>query len=78
MKNKALKFINPILFILFLVALIAMVLYKFGPEGVRNSEGVGELHEWAGILFFFVGVLHLIYNWGWVRMNIFGKKKAHK
>lgn len=73
MKTKALKFINPILFVLFLVALVAMLVYKAGP----GHETLAEIHEFAGILFFIVGLLHLYYNWGWVRSNIL-KRNKHK
>ena len=78
MKNTALKFINPILFILLLATFISMMLYKFGPESMRGSEDLGVIHTWAGTLFFIVGIIHLIYNWAWVRMNILGKRKKHK
>lgn len=78
MKNRILKFINPVLFTLFALTLISMVLYKFGPASMRYGEGIGKLHEWSGMLFFFVGILHLFYNWSWVRPNIFGIKKTHK
>lgn len=78
MKNTALKFINPILFILLLTTFIAMMLYKFGPESMRGSEDLGVIHTWAGMLFFIVGIIHLIYNWSWVRANILGKRKKHK
>jgi len=27
------------------------------------------------LFFFFVGILHLICNWGWVRANIFKRRK---
>ncbi len=71
MKNKALKFLNPILLLMFLVTMVAMVLYKIGP----GSETLGDIHQFAGILFAIVGLLHLYYNWGWVRSNILNKKK---
>jgi tellurite resistance protein TehA-like permease len=78
MKNTALKFINPILFMLVLTTFIAMLLSKFGPESMRGSEDLSVIHTWAGTLFFIVGTIHLIYNWGWVRTNIIGKRKKHK
>jgi predicted ferric reductase len=77
MKNTALKFINPIMFILFVIALISMLLYRFGPESMRGSELLYTYHSFSGTLFFFVGIIHLIYNWSWVRSN-FLKKKKHR
>ncbi len=77
MKNTALKFINPVLALFFLLTMISMVLYKFGPSSWRGSETLGEVHEFAGIIFFIVALIHLYYNWSWVRTNILGKKAKH-
>ncbi|MDD4310740.1 MAG: hypothetical protein PHO32_10190 [Candidatus Cloacimonetes bacterium] len=74
MKNTALKFINPILAILVLLTFIFVVLYKFGPLAWRGSETLAQLHAFSGSIFFFVALIHLYYNWGWVKVNIFGKK----
>lgn len=71
MKNTALKFLNPILFVLFIIVFVSMLLYRFG----GGSETMGNIHVFAGWLFFFVGFLHLIYNWGWVRANILKRRK---
>jgi cytochrome b len=71
MKNTALKFLNPILLILLIIAFVSMLLYRFG----GGSEKMGQTHAWAGLFFFFVGILHLICNWGWVRANIFKRRK---
>jgi len=78
MKNTALKFINPILFIWLLTTFISMMLYRFGPSAMRGSEDLGTIHTWAGTLFFCLGIIHLYYNWSWVRTNILGKRKKRK
>jgi len=78
MKNNFLKFINPILALLFLLTMIAMALYRFGPESLQGSESMGQLHAWAGTLFFLVALLHIYFNWGWIKLNIFGIKKKGK
>ncbi len=75
MKNKALKFINPILLILFLLVTVSMIISRLGWDKTGNWW---QLHYWSGMLFIFVGIIHLIYNWSWIRLNIFGKKKSHK
>lgn len=78
MKTNFLKFINPVLAILFILTILAVGLYKFGPSAIQGSEALGELHEFCGILFFLVALLHLYFNWGWVKANIFGIKKRTK
>lgn len=77
MKNNALKFINPVLALLLLLTVIGVTIYKFGPENLRGSEAMAQLHSVCGILFFLTGLIHLYFNWTWVRSNIFGIKK-HK
>lgn len=78
MKNSALKFINPILATLFLTTIVFVMLYKFGPAAWRGTEALGELHEFSGALFAFVALIHIYFNWGWIRINIFGIKAKHK
>ncbi|MDP2173402.1 MAG: hypothetical protein Q8M98_03865 [Candidatus Cloacimonadaceae bacterium] len=78
MKNSALKIINPVLFGLFITTLVAMLLYRFGPNAMRGSETLASIHANAGLLFVTGGIIHLLFNWGWVRMNIFGIKKRKK
>lgn len=74
MKVTALKFINSVLAILLLCTVTGVFLYKFGPTAWRGSEALAEFHEVCGLLFFCVGLIHLYYNWHWVKLNIFGKK----
>ncbi|MDZ4182066.1 MAG: DUF4405 domain-containing protein [Candidatus Cloacimonadaceae bacterium] len=78
MKNSALKFINPVLFTLFIITMVSMLLYRYGPESMRWSETLGNIHQYAGALFFLCGIIHLFFNWGWVRMNIFGIRRTAK
>ena len=78
MKNTALKFINPVLALLFTLTLLFVSLYKFGPSALRGSEAMGELHEFFGASFFFVALIHVYYNWGWIKFNIFGIKPKTK
>lgn len=75
MKNKALKFINPILFILLLTVFVSMLLYKLGPDHLKYSESMSELHTFAGVLFFIVGIIHIYLNWSWIKSNLIGKSK---
>ena len=73
MKQSILKFLNPILFIFFIVTAVALALYKV----TGGHETYREIHQFAGIMFMIVGILHLFYNWGWVRTNFLKKKKKH-
>ena len=75
MKTTALKFINSVLAILLLCTVLGVALYKFGPSVWRGSEALSEFHEVCGMLFFFVGLIHIYYNWHWVKINILGIKK---
>lgn len=74
MKQNALKFINPILALLFIATFVSVMLYNYGPEAWRGSESLGQMHRFSGILFFFIALIHLYFNWGWVKVNIFGIK----
>ena len=71
MKQSALKFVNRILLVLLLGVVIGLAGYKITEGGTWAS-----LHQYAGILFAIVGILHLAYSWGWVRANFLKKKKA--
>ncbi len=78
MKNNYLKFLNPILALLFILTLVAVGLYKFGPASLRGSEAMEEFHQFCGIIFFLVALLHVYFNWTWVKTNILGIKKHKK
>ena len=79
---KFLKVLNPILVIDFLVVIIAVSIYKYPLfPSLQGSEMIYKIHEIAGIIFFLLGILHLILNWNWVKSQIFGikpKSKARK
>lgn len=71
---QVLRLINPILALSFLLAIVGMVLYKYGPEALQGSELALELHEIGGLVMIIIGILHLILNWGWVKNSYFKKK----
>lgn len=68
MRNSILKTLNPILAILFLNQILTGVLHDAIPK-----EAYEVLHEGGGILFALAAVLHLIFNWNWVKANFFKK-----
>ena len=69
-----LKWVNPILFLLFLITGVALVLYKAGPESLRWSESMHALHEGAGTLFILTALFHVFLNRGWINAQYFKKK----
>lgn len=77
MHNKILKVINPLLFLAFLGTLIAMILYKV-PGKLQFSEFALEMHTYCGVAMFVLAGIHIYLNWGWIRMNILGKKPSRK
>ncbi len=77
MNNKVLKYLNPLLLVAFLSTVIAMVLYKL-PGALNGSEFIGEMHEISGIVFTVLVLLHVYFNWGWVKIQIFGIKPNKK
>jgi protein-S-isoprenylcysteine O-methyltransferase Ste14 len=72
MKNKSLKFLNPILFVLLLLIVIGLIGYK-----ATDLDAWGKVHEICGIMFFILGIVHIYLNWNWVKANLI-KKKNHK
>lgn len=79
MNVKLLKILNPLLFIAFLTALAAVLIYKIALfPALQGSETVYQIHETAGIVFFLLAILHLTLNWNWVKSQILGIKPKAK
>lgn len=74
-KQNLLKFLNIVLLITFFTVVISMVLYRWGPESIRWSELMYEIHETSGMIFFFIVILHLVLNWTWIRNTYFKRRK---
>jgi cytochrome b561 len=74
-KGSWLKIINILLFIAFLGAAVGIILYQFGPESMRGSETVYQIHATSGIAFLILAVVHIVMNWKWIRNNILSGKK---
>ena len=71
MKIKALKIVNTILALLFILIIISLVLIK-----VFDLEFGEDLHETCGILFAVLALVHIYLNWAWIKLNIFKIKKT--
>lgn len=73
-KQILLKFLNIVLLLAFVTVALSMILYRWGPESIRWSESMYEIHETSGMVFFFMVILHFVFNWTWVRNTYFKKK----
>lgn len=71
MKVKALKIVNTILALLFILILASLLWLKF-----TGSETAAEMHELFGQLFAFCALVHIYLNWAWIKTNIFKIKKS--
>ena len=74
-KQNLLMFLNIALVTVFLFVAISITLYRWGPESIRWSEGLHEIHETFGLIFIFVALVHLVLNWTWIRNTYFKKRK---
>ncbi|MCF7857737.1 MAG: hypothetical protein K9N07_00225 [Candidatus Cloacimonetes bacterium] len=74
-KPKALKFLNVFLILAFLIAVLALIFYKFIPTALQGSEFLYAAHEIAGVSFIILGIIHFTLNFSWVKMMYFKKKK---
>ena len=77
-KQKILIVINIVLFIAFLTTIISALLYAFIPSALNGDEIVGKIHENAGIVFAIFAILHISFNWKWIKTQILKKKGVKK
>ena len=70
-KQKWLRITNPVLGLVLLIQAGTGLLHDRIPYEVFEI-----LHPWAGIVLLLLACLHLFFNWDWVRLNYFKKKKA--
>jgi len=78
-KQNILKILNPIMFILIIIVLIGLLLYK-SPlfPSLRGTEQAAEVHEVAGGLFILLAIVHISLNWNWIKTQVFGIKPKPK
>ncbi|MBN2414615.1 DUF4405 domain-containing protein [bacterium] len=74
-KQTWLKIVNPVLFLAFLGAAIAITLYRYGPESLQGSHDIYEVHETSGIVFICLAVIHIILNFSWIVVTYFKRRK---
>jgi hypothetical protein len=76
---KLLKFINPIMVVAFLtVATCAIIMALRIPLPDSISNNILPTHMLAGKVFIFLALCHIILNWNWIKLHIFGIKAKPK
>lgn len=83
--NYVVDFLMTISFIV--TAISGLILFFFLPSGVKQGSyqtflGIikgnwSVVHDWSGIVFIILGVLHFILHWNWIvsmTKNLFKKK----
>jgi len=75
MKQSALKIINPILIISFLIQFLTIVSFvtEFG-RGSDIGKLIFEVHKINGFVMVIVAITHLAFNWKWVVTMLKGEK----
>jgi hypothetical protein len=74
LKQKILRVLNVILFIDFLMLVIAQLIYQHHPE-LNGEESVLQFHSLGGYLFILLVIIHFILNFPWIKNAYFKKKK---
>jgi hypothetical protein len=71
--------VNVVSFILFsLLGLTGLINWLALPKGYGNREGLlvslrhflVEVHEWTGLLFIIIIVVHIVLHWGYIKTNL--------
>ncbi len=74
-KQKALKIVNPILFVSAIIQISTGIILAF--HLFKKIMGfIGEVHEYNGFLLSLLILIHLYLNWSWVKATFFRKKQV--
>jgi hypothetical protein len=68
-----LKFLNPVLFFVILLQLAGVVAQQF-----FYTDWLLEMHRLVGFSIFALIILHVVFNWTWVKNNFFKSKIKKK
>jgi hypothetical protein len=76
MRQSALKIINPILMISLFIQFIALglMLAEIAEKGTDLRTIIFLVHKFNGIALVLIGLIHLIFNWNWVKAMLKGGK----
>jgi hypothetical protein len=77
-KQILMKWINLLLILAFITAAAAVLLYRYGPMEWEWLDTLSEVHEIAGLVFIGTGLLHLILNWNWIKLQYIKRRKRGK
>jgi thiosulfate reductase cytochrome b subunit len=70
-KNKLLKIVNPIMFILIVLQIVTAILME-----VTGDSTFREIHEINGFLLVIFIIVHLSLNWSWIKANFLKSRKS--
>ena len=70
-KKTAFKIVNIIIALLIINQASSAIL-----RGLIGRDAFEVLHEGGGVLLLIGVIIHVILNWGWVRMQFFGNVKS--
>ena len=73
--QKVLKIVNLLLGLGFIVTVVGIILYRFGSEDISGSLIAYNLHQYGGISFIFLAVIHIYLNRKWLKSVYFSRKK---
>lgn len=69
-----LKILNPLLFIAVALQLAGVIAQK-----IMFADWLFEMHKFVGYSVFALVILHIVFNWNWIKNNFFKKvKKANQ
>lgn len=66
-KAKLFKMVNIALLISAAIQIVTSILIF---SGILRSEAVVEVHEYNGIIFIVLVLIHVYLNWGWIKSQI--------
>ena len=67
-KNQWLKIVNTVIFCVFIVLALTGLSLFFNLFSF-HEEIIANLHEYAGLAFIALVIVHLTLNWGWIKAN---------
>lgn len=67
-----LRILNPLLFLVVLFQGFTVIAMKFF---FSSLPWVGDVHEVVGYCLFALVLLHIVFNWDWIRSVLFRMKK---
>ncbi len=72
-KVKALKFVNMVMAVLFVMVAVPGMLQSLFP-GIIDYVTFRTIHPLAGQLFFIAAIAHIYLNFNWIKANILKRK----